>query len=213
MVQQDLLKRFEQYLIDGGFHPGDRLPVEQELAAYFGVARSTIREIIIHLSLQGVLERKPHRGTILAAPTVESIGADLTFRLHWLGCGKEELKSTRLMLEQTVAAEVIRCITPAQLDRLDRVNAEMKARADAPIEADAFDLQFHLTLLEIAGSRLMQVFAQVITLLFDREYRYPRLSPASIRDSADFHGKMIQSIRDRDLARLRQQIYDHITPL
>lgn len=213
MVQRNLLERFERYLIEGGFRPGDRLPVEQELAAQFGVARSTIREVIIHLSLQGVLERKPHRGTVLAVPSAESIGADLAFRLHWLGCGKEELKATRLMLESTVAAEVVRCITPAQLDRLEHINAEMSAAADDSVKADEFDLRFHLTLLEITGSRMMQVFSQVITLLFRREYRQFRLSPESVRGSVLSHGAMIQAIRDRDLSRLRQLIYDHITPL
>lgn len=213
MVQRNLLERFERYLIEGGFRPGDRLPVEQELAVQFGVARSTIREVVIHLTLQGVLERKPHRGTVLTVPAVESIGADLAFRLHWLGCGKEELKATRLMLECTVAAEVINCITPAQLDRLERINAEMSAAESDSVKADEFDLRFHLTLLEISGSRMMQVFSQVITLLFRREYRQFRLSPESVHGSVLSHNAMIQAIRDRNLSRLRQLIYDHITPL
>ena len=32
MIQRNLLKRFERYLIEGGFQPGDKLPVEQDLA-------------------------------------------------------------------------------------------------------------------------------------------------------------------------------------
>ncbi|WP_294432838.1 FCD domain-containing protein [uncultured Victivallis sp.] len=213
MIQRNLLKRFERYLIEGGFQPGDKLPVEQDLAEHFGVARSTIREIIIHLCLQGVLERHPNRGTILTIPACESIGHDLAFQLHWLGCGCEELKAARLMLESTVAAEVIRCITPAQLDRLIRINRKISEAEADPAQADVFDLEFHLTLMEIAGNRLIQVFSQVISLLFSREYREQLNSTARVRHSVESHQQMIQAIRAKDLPALHRLIYEHITPL
>ncbi len=213
MVQRNLLKRFEQYLVEEGFQPGDKLPREQELANHFNVARSTIREVIIHLSLQGVLERRPNRGTILTVPDIESIGQGLAFQLHWLGCGREELKATRLMLETTVAAEVVRCMTSAQLDQLIRINEEMGAAEAEPVKADSLDLKFHLALLAITGNRLAQVFSQVITLLFSKEHRMPYRTPEKIHDSVNSHRKMIQAIREKDLPMLHRLIYDHITPL
>ena len=90
-----LLEQFEAYLVEAGFRPGDRLPGELELAQRFGVSRGTIREIIVHLTLQGVLARAPRRGTVLAEPEVGAVGRDLAFQLRWLGCGREELKAAR----------------------------------------------------------------------------------------------------------------------
>lgn len=213
MAQRELLKQFEQYLLENGFRPGDKLPGEQELAAHFKVARSTIREIITHLTLQGLLERRTNHGTTLVIPQVENIGHDLAFQLYWLGCSREELKSTRLKLESAITPEVIRCITPTQLDRLASINRKMMQGEREPEKAEEFDLQFHLTLFEITGNRLLQSFSQVISLLFSSEHRKAFRNLATVRRSVKMHDEMIQAIRNKDLAALQQVIYRHITPL
>ncbi len=213
MAYSDLVERFEQYLIDGGFRPGDKLPGELELAGIFNVSRGTIREIIVHFSLMGVLERKPNRGTVVTAPDIASIGRNLAFQMHYLGCGREELKATRLMLESAMIPEVLRCITPAQLDRLTTLVDAMEAAAADPVEADALDLQFHLALLEITGSRMIQVFSQVLTLLFNREYRRKFLNAEAVRKSAASHRLMLRAIREKDAVKFQELIEAHIAPL
>jgi GntR family transcriptional regulator len=70
---------------------GDRLPSELELAALFGVGRSTIREAMSHLELRGTVARRRGVGTILTADaskpavgleTLESLEA-LAARQGW----------------------------------------------------------------------------------------------------------------------------------
>ncbi len=208
-----MLEQFETYLIESGFRPGDRLPGELELAVRFGVSRGTIREIIVHLTLLGVLERAPRRGTVVAVPTADAIGRSLAFQLRWLGCGREELKSARQMIETAMIPELIRCITPAQADRIGSLIDEMERAAEEPEKADRLDLAFHLALFEVTGSRILQVFAQVLTLLFDREYRKPYLTPEAVRHSVAFHRQMLHAVLKRDGERLQALIAEHIRPL
>ncbi len=208
-----MLERFENYLVEEDFKPGDRLPGELELAKRFGVSRGTIREIIIHLTLLGVLERAPRRGTVVAIPPAGAIGRTLAFQLRWLGCGREELKAARLMIETAMIPELIRCITPAQADRIGALIDEMEGSAGDPEKADRLDLGFHLALFEITGSRILQVFAQVLTLLFDSEHRKPFRVPAAVQRSVDSHREMLRAVLNRDAARMRQLLEDHIRPL
>ena len=208
-----LLEQFEAYLVVAGFRPGDRLPGELELAQRFGVSRGTIREIIVHLTLQGVLARAPRRGTVLAEPEVGAVGRDLAFQLRWLGCGREELKAARLMLETAMIPELIRCITPAQADRLSALIDEMAQTEGDPEQADRLDLAFHLALLEVTGSRILQVFSQVLTLLFDREHRRPYFSAEAVRKSVDSHRRMLRAVLERDESLLQKLIEEHIRPL
>jgi GntR family transcriptional regulator len=61
----------------GALLPGDRLPTEQDLAAWFGVSRMTLRHALAELARRGLVTRAVgrHGGTFVAAPKLEQ---DLT---------------------------------------------------------------------------------------------------------------------------------------
>lgn len=54
-------------IANGTWEVGRRLPNEFELAAEFGVSQGTMRRALISLEEKGVLNRKPGRGTLVAA--------------------------------------------------------------------------------------------------------------------------------------------------
>src|SRR5688572_27777400 len=58
-------------------HSGDgRLPAELELVQQFGVARATVRKALERLQAEGLIDRRPGRGTVsrgaVARPSVPS---------------------------------------------------------------------------------------------------------------------------------------------
>jgi GntR family transcriptional regulator len=61
----------------GALAPGDRLPAEKDLAAWFGVSRMTLRHALAELARRGLVTRAVGRGggTFVAAPKLEQ---DLT---------------------------------------------------------------------------------------------------------------------------------------
>src|ERR1700729_2012953 len=61
----------------GALAPGDRLPTEKDLAAWFGVSRMTLRHALAELARRGLVTRTVgrHGGTFVAAPKLEQ---DLT---------------------------------------------------------------------------------------------------------------------------------------
>jgi len=50
-------------ILNGAYHPGDRLPSEAELAGEFGVSRSTLRNAVSSLVTEGVIIRRHGNGT------------------------------------------------------------------------------------------------------------------------------------------------------
>ncbi len=206
-----LLKTVKKYITD--LNVGDKLPNELELAAKFKVSRGTLREIINHLTLLGVLERSTKRGTYVKAPTAGDIGETLSLQLKIAGVGFEELKETRLLLELAQVPLLIRLATPVLIDRLNSLIDQMEKSIDNPDRADALDLEFHLTLIEITGNRVLKVFSHVITMMFDREHRKKFLNAAAIRKSVDDHRKMMKYMKSGDCEKLKALIEEHIKPL
>jgi GntR family transcriptional regulator len=87
----------EKYIESRGLVRGDRLPRESTLADELGVSRSTIREALRELELQGRIERVQGRGTMVVEPpaittgltTLESLES-LARRQGWR-CGTEKV--------------------------------------------------------------------------------------------------------------------------
>src|SRR5580704_12214 len=84
----------------GALVPGDRLPTEHDLAAWFGVSRMTLRHALAELARRGLVTRTVgrHGGTFVAAPKVEQdlttlAGLSEQLRRHGLVAGARVLSA------------------------------------------------------------------------------------------------------------------------
>jgi len=59
----------------GALRPGDRLPAERDLARRLEVGRSSVREALAALQLDGVVETRPGAGTFVAADALARLAA------------------------------------------------------------------------------------------------------------------------------------------
>src|SRR6516164_11046916 len=85
----------------GALVPGDRLPTEHDLAAWFGVSRMTLRHALAELAGRGLVARTTgrHGGTFVAAPKVEQdlttlAGFSEQLRRHGMVPGARVLSAT-----------------------------------------------------------------------------------------------------------------------
>lgn len=73
-AEAEMIRRIET----GTWPTGLRLPNEFILAAEFGVSQGTMRRALITLEGMGLLDRKPGRGTLVAAPRPAPVAAAST---------------------------------------------------------------------------------------------------------------------------------------
>src|SRR5580698_3436197 len=85
----------------GALMPGDRLPTEHDLAAWFGVSRMTLRHALAELARRGLVTRTVgrHGGTFVAAPKLEQdlttlAGFSEQLRRHGVVAGARVLTAT-----------------------------------------------------------------------------------------------------------------------
>src|ERR1700728_3202248 len=85
----------------GALVPGDRLPTEHDLAAWFGVSPMTLRHALAELARRGLVTRATgrHGGSLVAAPKLEQdlttlAGCSEQLRRHGMVPGARVLSAT-----------------------------------------------------------------------------------------------------------------------
>jgi DNA-binding FadR family transcriptional regulator len=148
-------------LIASGELPlGSRLPPERDLAAQLGVSRPSVREALIALEVEGLVEVRMGSGifvTALDATPAARGRVDAAL-------GPFDIIRARALVEAELAAVAARQRTPALLKKLRAAVKAMEddiARGVMPIRGDR---EFHLALAEASGNAAL---LRVVTELFD----------------------------------------------
>ncbi|WP_270043421.1 GntR family transcriptional regulator [Solirubrobacter ginsenosidimutans] len=137
MAQQPRVRDLlEEAILGGELKPGERLRAEA-LAQRFGTSRTPIREALLQLEGQGLVEVEPNRGAV-----VRTFDRDDVLDLY----------EVRALLEPAAAARAAQRISAADIERLDELCA------DASVEEQIVNNEaFHRIILEAAGSPRLEV--------------------------------------------------------
>jgi DNA-binding GntR family transcriptional regulator len=171
--------------------PAGTLALEQEIAVMLDMSRTPVREALIRLAQEGMVEVRPRHGM-----RVLPVSAD----------DMQEIYEVLVALEAK-AAEIVaaRGIGEAELAALEGTVADM----DAALAADdlnawsAADERFHMLLVELSGNRRL---AAMVATVWDQAHRARmltlRLRPRPTDSNLD-HAAVVEAIRrgDADAAR------------
>ncbi len=145
----------------GEFGVGTRLPAERDLAQRMGVSRPSVREALIALEVEGLVEVRPGSGIHVVArepaPSAKRLRPDTA--------GPFEIMGARHLIEGELAALAAQHATKTQVDGLRDALARMDAEVSGgamPIESDRL---FHLRVAEVAGNGLL---LRTVTDLYDQ---------------------------------------------
>ncbi|MBN9742568.1 GntR family transcriptional regulator [Amycolatopsis sp. A1MSW2902] len=183
-------------MVSGELRPGD-IYSAAALATRLGVSSSPVREALLTLVNQGLLEPVRNRGYRVVAITERDL---------------DEIYEMRLLLEVPATLSAGAAAGPDDLARLDALAGEIESAAEAGdvarfLEADR---RFHLDLLALAGNgRLIDAIATLRdqTRLYGLEKLAER---GRLADSAREHREMLATIAERDWTRLEDQVRAHL---
>lgn len=173
LVKEELLR-----LIEGG-EPGSALPTERDLADRLATSRTTVRQAIAELVVEGLLERTQGSGTFVTEPKLVQVH-QLTSFSEDLGEQRVQSRLLDVRREVPAAAVAARLGLDAgeqvhRVDRLRLVDGEPLAHESASLAGELPDLRGELerrgslyaTLREAYGIELDEVQDTVQTRLAD----------------------------------------------
>ncbi len=88
-----------------GLKPGDRLPLESEMLVQYRVSRSSLREALRLLEVQGLIAIRPGpgSGTVVGQPLAGNLARTLTLYLHMAGSTYDQLLNAWAATEPVLA--------------------------------------------------------------------------------------------------------------
>jgi len=149
-----LILRFQQMLSDGVLTPGTKLPSERELAAYFKVARSSLRQALKVLEILGVITQKVGDGSYLNRDASSVLAVPMKFLFLLDDTTVEELAELRLIMEPAFAAKAADRANASDMVRLRQSITNMENSKGDQLKLVASDLQFHRAIFQASGNRL-----------------------------------------------------------
>lgn len=184
-------------ILDGRLPPGRRLK-EEELAQELGISRTPVREALLMLQAEGLVDASPNRGATVRSHSVEDL-TDL-YQLRALLEGYAARRAATRLSEEAIAELRESC---DRFDVLIRDGAEMRVLVKE-------NLVFHQAILESAGSaRLGTMVRQVVELpLVYRSYAWYSREQQQI--SAHYHSQITRALESRDSERAELVMKEHI---
>ena len=193
----------------GEVAPGARLPAERDLARQLGVSRPSLREALIALEVEGLLDVRVGSGIYVSQPgerprSVEIDGAS----------GPFEVIRARWMIEGECAALAAKHGTAAQLRAIRRAHADLLKEAKRnhnPLDADR---AFHVCIAQATGNSALEL---VVQTLWDQRvgplYRALEIKleyPAMAEETTHEHEAVLAAILVRDPKAARAAMRRHM---
>ena len=208
----DQLKRHE-------YKVGDRLQTEREIAEQFGVSRTTIRDAIIMLELQGLVEVRKGSGVYVISLPDDSANQSTTQDAHsnydLNDIGTFEMLQARQLLESNIAEFAAANVTGAQIMRMKQVLDAEKKALESGTQDYNHDKDFHILIAEATQNNYLievseaawkrrmdsKMWAQLHSHIDDVEYRHQFFED---------HAKILAALQRKNPAQAKEAMWQHM---
>ena len=206
-LYQELARKMTRAIDEGKYKVGERLPAERELAVEFDVSRPTVREAIISLEVQGLVEVR--LGTSAYVRRKPSQQDQPGFNVTAF-----ELTEARLSFEGEAAALAAMHITDEELDELDVLVRRIDRENRAENGKEKADHEFHLLIARATRNAAVlntieslwriRLTSPECTLLWERA------RDADVKPVVDEHTAIVKALRSRNPAKAREAMRAHM---
>ena len=212
-IYRQIAEQIAGMIASGELAPNARLPSERDLALRLGVSRPPVREALIALEVEGLVDVRMGSGVYVRQ---EAASRASTWRARKAGeIGPFELLAARRLVECTIAMEAAKNATPEQLEAIqETVDAirDDEQRYDLRHPADRL---FHVRVAEASGNTALVLLTNVLWDLRDGSLHRrieEHFSTHELRDrSNQDHDDILTALRAHDPRAASNLMKKHLT--
>jgi DNA-binding GntR family transcriptional regulator len=191
-LKQSAADYLREQILTGRLTPGTKID-QDEISEALGVSRLPVREALIELADEGLVDAVPRRGAFVAS--LERADIVDHYRIFGLVAG-------------LAASRAATSLTDAELVELRAVHESFVAATDADAQA-SWNHEFHRRINRAGGSRrLVSVLALLSRSL---PVRYFEFVPGWAEASARHHERILAALEQRDAHEAQRIMEHHVT--
>ncbi len=196
-IRAQVYSVLRESVIVGELPPGAPIS-ENDLALRYGVSRTPVREAIIRLAEEDLVEVRPQRGTFVSRISVADV---------------REMQFVRETLERASLRHAAERITPEAERALARI---LRDQVDAAAAGDTLgwfvtDEDFHRTLLEAAGHPKVWPIVGAAKAHLDRVRILSLPEASAFEDLHDEHERVLRHVIEGDTAAADRVMAAHLS--
>ena len=198
----------------GDWPEGAALPTERDLARQSSLSRTTVREALRILELDGLIEIRPGRGggARVRRPGKDELTRQLELFIWGRNISVEHLHDVRSALEALAAEGAARARTDADVRELIACTEAVEASVrhlDRYLDAN---LAWHMAVVRASHNELLAGFMEVLSVAIHEAtesevYDSPEVREATLK----IHRSILKAIIDRDPEAARRRMARHVT--
>jgi GntR family transcriptional repressor for pyruvate dehydrogenase complex len=206
-LYEQVVEQLRAYVTDQGLRAGDRLPPERELAERLGVSRVSVKQAIVVLEVQGLVDVRHGGGTYLRRDSLDVEPVDaLVDRKRRL----PDVLEAREALETKLAELAAQRRTADDLVEIDAALSQMRRQIDAGELGVDGDRRFHAAVTAAAHSSLLAQFMRSIAeQIAESRQESLRQHGRPVR-SLDQHQRIADAIRAGDARAAASAMRRHV---
>jgi GntR family transcriptional regulator, hexuronate regulon transcriptional repressor len=207
-LYQELARKLIDELAQGKYKVGDRLPAERELAAEHEVSRPTVREAVIALEVQGLVEVRVGSGAyVKRLPGKEDIPG--------FNVSAFELTEARLLFESEAASLAAIQITDAEIEELAKRVEDIALENQTEGGTEEADREFHLAIARATRNtavyQSIEELWKLRTTSPESALLHAKARFANIKPVVDEHSAILEALRARDPKAARAAMRTHLS--
>ncbi len=190
------VERIRAAIIDGRLGFGEQVS-EIGLANTFGISKTPVREALLRLKLEGLVDIHPQRGSFVFSLSEQQV---------------HELMQFRELIESAALGEAIR-EDRAMLSRLLETNLSAMARCEAEGRMDlipGLDSDFHDSILKACSNPYLRAAYGLIGYRFQALRSRLPVQNKKVDDCQQSHGAILAAVSGGTTARAQKLLKEHI---
>jgi DNA-binding FadR family transcriptional regulator len=212
-LYRQIAKQIQDLIKSGEFAVGSRLPAERDLATQLSVSRPSVREALIALEVEGVIEVRTGSGIYVKSlgKRSSSHSSSLNTPVEW---GPLEVMRARFFIEAEIAALAAEQASASDLKAMAAALKAMEKDAKAGRIPRDSDIAFHTAIANACANSVMQDTLKLYLQarhgpLFERLGDYFE-SPAAWGLAIAEHQEVFAAIQAHDSNGARKTMQKHL---
>ncbi|BBV05986.1 GntR family transcriptional regulator [Providencia rettgeri] len=215
----EIVNAIKETIMANNLIPGDRLPQEKELIEHYNASKSTVREALKSLEVQGLIKTKtgPGGGAFIDSMTESRAMSLLSNYLFTRDISIKDIYTLRKLLEPVVAVSAIDNIDNAGIQKLydtiaiyDHEPADENERWQQRMA----ELDFHAVVASYSDNVLLVFICHFLQRLLKDlavcQDIYLKPEPVDRRQGIEYQYQLIEALRRKDAAKVQSVMEAHM---